>query len=127
MSRWVAVHRHSGVGPADGAPLHGRAGPTAERAMARVPGGAWQRAGQPRSGEAAPLPPCAPGQLTAKDACSATMGARSHTCFCLLSTHCRSIATPCSRALLEGGHPRRLIQATVFSLSVLHSAADACC
>jgi hypothetical protein len=71
--------------------------------------------------------PCIPGQLAAKNACSATMATRSHTRFCLLSTHCRSVATPCSRVLLGGGDPRRLIQAMVFSLSVLHSALDACC
>ena len=114
MSRWVPVCRLSGVGSPYGGTGHG---PCPRRRLATKGAAA-------APGEAAP---CIPGQLAANNACSATMGTRSHTCFCLLSTHCRRVATPCSRVLLEGGDRRRLIQAMVFSLSVLHSAVDACC
>jgi hypothetical protein len=48
MSRWVTVYRHNAVGRAGAALRRGRIGPTAERAMARAPSGAWQRMGQQR-------------------------------------------------------------------------------
>jgi hypothetical protein len=124
MSRWVTVHRHSAVGPPAARGVAGRPGPHGNGPWPVSPAAPGNRWGSRGSGEAAS---CIPGQLAAKNACSATMGTRSHTCFCLLSTHCRSVATPCSRVLLEGGDRRRLIRATVFSLSVLHSVADACC